>query len=214
MVGFDYKINFARHFSFYGQLLLDEFKLDEIKSGNGWWANKFGIQTGLKYINVFGINNLDGQIEYNIARPYLYQHQDIYSNYAHYNMPLGHTLGGNFKEVIGILRAQPAKRLNIVAQLNLASYGEDPGPNTNWGKDVLKSYTNVALQYGNTIGQGIATKLVYGNMTFIYQLKHNLFLDLSGAIRKLDSELDERDSNTTYFSGSLRWNIPRRTFDF
>src|SRR5690606_40679865 len=58
MVGMDYKINFARHFSFYGQFMLDEFKLDEVLSGEGWWANKFGIQTGLKYINVFGIDNL------------------------------------------------------------------------------------------------------------------------------------------------------------
>ncbi len=214
MVGFDYKINFARHFSIYGQLLLDEFKLDEITSGNGWWANKWGVQTGLKYINVFGIRNLDGQIEYNVGRPHLYQHQDIYTSFAHYNMPLGHIQGGNFKEFIGILRFQPTKKLNLIAQLSLSSYGEDEDAATNWGKEVIKSYTTRELEYGNVIGQGVATSLMYGQFTASYQIKHNIFVDLSAVYRNLDSQLDERDANTTYFSGSFRWNIPRKVHDF
>ncbi len=214
MVGFDYKVNFARHFSVYGQFLLDEFKLDEIKSGEGWWANKWGLQTGLKYINVFGIKNLDGQIEYNIARPYLYQHQDIYTNYAHYSMPLGHIQGGNFREFIGILRFQPSPKFNFIGQLNISRYGEDNNANTNWGKNVMKSYTTREQDYGNTIGQGVDTKLFNSQLTAIYQFKHNLFFDLNFVYRKLDSELDERDENTTYISASFRWNIPRKTFDF
>jgi len=214
MVGFDYKVNFAQHFSFYGQLLLDEFKLDEIRAGNGWWANKFGIQTGLKYINVFGIKNLDGQIEYNLARPYLYQHSDLYTNYAHYSMPLGHIQGGNFKELIGIIRLQPSAKFNFIAQMNISRYGEDADENTNWGKDVMKNYNTRELEYGNTIGQGIDTRLYFGSLTAIYQFKHNVFFDLQVSLRKLDSEIDERDESTTYFSGSFRWNIPRKTFDF
>ncbi len=214
MVGFDYKINFAHHFSFYGQFLLDEFKLDEVTSGNGWWANKFGAQVGLKYINLFGIRNLDGQIEYNIARPYLYQHSDIYTNYAHYSMPLGHIQGGNFKELVGTLRFQPARKLNFIAQFNMSKYGDDPDEATNWGKEVMKSYKTRELEYGNTIGQGISTNLFYAQLTTVFQLKHNVFFDLSAVYRNLDSQLDERDENTTYFSGSFRWNIPRKNYDF
>lgn len=214
MVGFDYKVNFARHFSFYGQFLLDEFKLDEITSGGGWWANKFGIQTGLKYINIFGIDNLDAQVEYNVARPYLYQHQDIYTNYAHYSMPMGHILGGNFKEVVSFLRFQPGLKVNVIAQLNVAKYGDDASADINWGKDVMKAYTTRQLDYGNTIGQGIVTKLFFGGVTVSYQVKHNMFFDVNATLRKLDSEIDARDENTTFYSGSFRWNIPRRNHDF
>ena len=214
MVGFDYKINFARHFSFYGQLALDEFKLDEITSGEGWWANKYGVQTGLKYINVFGINNLDAQVEYNFARPYLYQHQDIYTNYAHYNMPLGHIQGGNFKEIVTFLRFQPSRKINVIAQLNLTEYGEDPDAAANWGKDVMKSYTTREQDYGNVTGQGISTKLLFSELTVSYQFKHNVFFDVKGSTRRLNSEIDALDENTTFYSGSFRWNIPRRTHDF
>lgn len=214
MVGMDYKINFARHFSFYGQFMLDEFKLDEVLSGEGWWANKFGIQTGLKYINVFGIDNLDAQLEYNLARPYMYQHQDIYTNYAHYSMPLAHPLGGNFTEIVSFLRYQPAQRLSIVMQLNMAKYGTDPDEDTNWGGDVMKDYTTRALGYGNKIGQGVATTLLYGETTVSYQVKHNVFFDLRAAMRDLQSDDESLSVRNVFYSGSFRWNIPRRTHDF
>ena len=32
----------------YGQLLLDEFVLKEIRSRSQWWANKYGVQLGVK----------------------------------------------------------------------------------------------------------------------------------------------------------------------
>mgnify|MGYP006208617631 CR=1 FL=1 len=59
MLGFDFKYNAARHLSFYGQFVLDEFVIDNIRAGNGWWANKFAVQAGGKYIDAFGVSNLD-----------------------------------------------------------------------------------------------------------------------------------------------------------
>ena len=214
IVGTDFKWNIGHSISLYGQLALDEFFLKEVRAGDGWWANKYGGQLGMKYINSFGIDNLDLQIEYNVARPYMHAHQDIYTNYAHYRQPLGHALGGNFRELIGILRYQPLNRLFIVGQLNIANYGDDESEERNWGKDVMKSYNSRVQDYDNSIGQGVATKLAYGDLTLTYMLKHNLFLDLRGIFRKLDSDFEERDSNTTYFSGSMRWNIARKIHDF
>lgn len=213
IVGADTKWNIGRSLSLYGQLVLDEFVLSEVKSGNGWWANKFGGQLGLKYINVIGIDNLDLQLEYNVARPYMHAHSDIYTNYAHYRQPLGHPLGGNFHEVLGIIRYQPLNRLFITAQLNYAKYGDDT-QNTNWGKNVMLSYKSREMDYGNEIGQGVATNLLYGDLTLSYMLKHNLFIDIRGIYRELGSEIDTRDSKTTYFSGGMRWNIGRKLHDF
>lgn len=213
IVGMDAKWNIGHSVSIYGQMVLDEFFLEEIKAGNGWWANKFGGQLGMKYINAIGINNLDLQLEYNAARPYMYAHRDTYTNYAHYRQPLGHTLGGNFHEFVSILRYQPANRLFITAQLNVANYGED-AEDTNWGKDVMKSYDTREQEYGNVTGQGIATNLLYGDLTLSYMWKHNLFFDLRGVFRKLDSEIDEMDSKTSYLSASMRWNISKKIHDF
>jgi len=214
IVGMDARWNIGRSLALYGQLVLDEFYLKEVRAGDGWWANKFGGQLGIQYINAFGIDNLDLQLEYNVARPYMHTHQDIYTNYAHYRQPLGHVLGGNFNEAIGILRYQPLNRLFITAQLNLADYGEDESEDISWGKDVMKSYNLRAKEYNNFIGQGVYTKLFYGDLTFTYMWKHNLFFDLRGVFRKLESELDERDSDTAYISASMRWNIGRKLHDF
>ena len=213
IVGMDSKWNIGHSLLLYGQLVLDEFVLSEVKSGNGWWANKFGGQLGLKYINVIGIDNLDVQLEYNVARPYMYAHQDTYTNYAHYRQSLGHPLGGNFKEVVTIIKYQPLNRLFITAQLNLANYGDDTA-DSNWGKYVMKSYNSREQEYGNEIGQGVGTKLTYGELTLSYMWKHNLFFDINGIFRKLDSDLDERDEKMTYIAASMRWNIARKIHDF
>ena len=214
IVGMDAKWNIGHSLLLYGQLILDEFLLEEVKAGDGWWANKFGGQLGAKYINSFGINNLDLQLEYNVARPYLHAHRDTYTNYAHYRHPLGHSLGANFNEILGILRYQPMNRLFLAAQINLANYGDDETEENNWGKDVMKSYDTREQEYGNEIGQGVATKLLYTDLIATYMWKHNLFFDLRLVYRNLDSDMSERDSKTTYFSGSMRWNISRKIHDF
>ena len=84
----------------YGQLILDEFTLEQIKSNNGYWANKFGCQLGYKMFNSFGFKNLTMQTEYNWVRPYTYSHNNTQQNYAHYNQPLAHPLGANFSELL------------------------------------------------------------------------------------------------------------------
>ena len=68
--------------------------------------------------------------------------------------------------------------------------------------------------YGNKIGQGVETNLTYGDMVITYMWKHNLFFDLRGVFRNLDSELEERTNKTSYFSASMRWNISRKIHDF
>ena len=214
ILGMDAKWNIGNSISLYGQLVLDEFLLDEVRSGDGWWANKYGGQLGLKYINAFTISNLDIQAEFYMARPYLHAHQNIYTNYAHYRQPMGHVLGGNFREVLGIIRYQPMKKLFLVLQMNYADYGDDASPEENWGKDVLKSYDTREQEYGNKIGQGVSTQLFYGDLNISYRLAHNMFIDLRGIYRKLNSEIAERNSNTTHLSASFRWNIARKIHDF
>ena len=91
-VGFDFKANIAKRAQVYGQFLLDEFFLKELRARDGWWANKYGIQLGAKYIDLFNVKNLDVQGEVNIVRPFTYAHTDSVSNYSHFNQPLAHPL--------------------------------------------------------------------------------------------------------------------------
>jgi hypothetical protein len=213
LLGMDFKWNFLRRFSLYGQLMLDEFLLKEIRAGNGWWANKQSGQLGFKYIDVAGISNLDLQLEANIARPYTYSHETPYTSYAHYNQPLAHPLGANFYEYIGILRYQPINRLNLTGKLIYAEYGADDLLGNNWGANVLKPYQTKVQEYGNEIGQGVKSYLAYADLTASFQLRHNLFIDAKQVLRKVNTSLPIR-RNTVYSSLALRWNIPQRLYEF
>ena len=189
ILGFDFKYNFARHFSLYGQVLLDEFKLSEVKGGKGWWGNKQAGQVGIKYIDAFGLRNLDLQGEFNVARPFTYSHETAFTNYSNYNQPLAHPMGANFNEFVGILRYQPLNRLNIVGKMIVNEFGADPvNSKFSYGNNILLSYNDrpstgsgkdkIYTDYGYKIGSGVKNTLLYFDLTLSYQVKHNMFIDL------------------------------------
>jgi hypothetical protein len=214
LVGLDWKWNFLSHFSFYGQLTLDEFYLKELTSGEGWWANKFATQLGLKYINAFGIENFAVMGEYNFARPYMYQHFDQYTNYAHYRMPLAHPYGANFTEFVARFVAQPWPKFTVSGTAILSNYGTDEADSINWGKEVMKSYIDRQQDYNNEIGQGLSTNFTYADLTLSYQIMHNMFIDVRGVYRDVVNEQAARNRNTTHLSLGFRWNMARATYDF
>lgn len=217
MIGMDFKWNFLKRFSLYGQILLDEFLFEELAiDRNGWWANKNGVQLGLKYIDVLGVDHLDAQFEFNTVRPYTYTHSDTtsISSYTHYNQPLAHPMGANFKEYIFRLRYQATKKLSFDARLMTSTFGEDRD-STNWGSNVLLSNRTREQEYGNEVGQGVQTKMLIAGLDVSYQVFHNMFIDLSYFYRNKNSESNELDLKTSYVGGGIRINLARnRRHDF
>ena len=217
VLGADFRWNIANRFQLYGQLMLDEFKLNEARSGEGWWGNKQAVQIGGKYIDAFGLSNVDLQGEANIIRPYMYQHIDQFTNYQHYNQPLAHPTGANLYELIGILYYQPLPRLMLTGKAIATRYGQDlitATDTVNYGNSPLLSYLTRHADYGNEIAQGIKTNQLHLDLTATYQFRHNLFVDLKGILRRTDAEIDVLDKTTHLVSFALRWNIPQRLHEF
>ena len=215
LLGLDFKWNLFKSISLYGQVVLDEFLLDNIIAQNGWWGNKYGFQLGGKYIDALGINALDIQIEGNIVRPYTYTHR-INSNYTHYNMALAHPMGANFLELIASARYQPLPRLNLSTRIIIAKYGEDQ-ESMNYGKDILLSYDTRVKHpnnKGHKLGQGIPVNFAFLDFTASYMLIHNLFIDARAVLRKESSPEAQFNHHDTYLSFGVRWNVPRRINDF
>lgn len=213
LLGMDFKWHIVPTFTLYGQIVLDEFLLKEIKAGNGWWANKQAIQLGGKYINAFGVSQLDLQGEVNVVRPFTYTHGEKTSSYTHYNQPLAHPLGANFKEIVGIARYQPHHKWMITGKVILAQYGLDSN-NTNVGKNILLGNTTRTNDYGFTIGNGIDTKLFFGSFTVSYSLAHNIFIDLKHVIRNENASVDLYDSKTSFTSLTFRMNLAQQLHEF
>jgi hypothetical protein len=213
MLGFDFKWNALRKISLYGQFLLDEFVIDNIRAGNGWWANKWAVQLGGKYVDAFGIPNLDLQGELNVIRPFTYSHHSIYGSYSSYRQPLAHPLGANLKEIVGIARYQPLPRLNLTGKLSFTNIGRDT-VNVNWGSDILKANQTREQEYNNTVGQGLKNDILFGSFTATWQIKHNLFVDATMILRQSKSPAPFYNNNTTVTSLALRWNIARTLYEF
>jgi hypothetical protein len=214
LLGFDFKVNALRKLSFYGQFVLDEFVISHIRAQDGWWANKFGVQVGGKYVDAFGIANLDLQGEINVVRPYTYSHGTDFGDYTHYRQPIAHPLGANFQEVVGILRYQPLPRLNVTGKLNLMKKGYD-ADNTNWGGNILiNNSANFEQAFGNKVAQGVAVNTLFGSFTASWMLKHNVFIDGNIVLRKSESDLAQFNRNTSVASMALRWNIAQRVYEY
>ena len=213
MVGMDMKWNFLNHFQVYGQFVLDEFLLSAYREGNGWWANKWASQLGVKYIDFFGLPNVDLQLEWNRVRPFMYAHKTDYTNYTHYSQPLAHPLGANFDEKLAIIRYQPLGRWTAEATFMQYTYGADT-PGWNAGGNIFRDYVEQRKEFGNIIGQGVATKVQYADFTLSYMPAHRLYLELTQTFRRQDSELDLNDRKSSITQFAVRWNIGRRNHMF
>jgi hypothetical protein len=217
VAGLDLKANLFKKIQLYGQLSLDEFLLSEITKNNGYWGNKWGIQVGGKYIDAFGISNLDLQAEFNVVRPYTYSHRDSVANYTHYNQPMAHPLGANFSEFIGIARYQPAPKWLAIAKLIYYQQGRDSNNIISYGSNIL--LPNIIPprvgDFGHTLGSGWKTNVFYFSFLLSYEFRENLFLELNAALRKQETKTPPITSaNTSIISFGLRWNMHRREFDY
>ncbi len=217
-IGFDVKANFLKHFQAYGQLLFDGLEKVDDKGGANSWSKRYGFQAGLKYVDVFGIKNLDLQGEYNTARPFTYSGNDSVNAYTHYNQPIAHPMGGNFREFIGVLRYQPVKRLYVFArgifwQQGLDSAGYNFGANPTI---VNSSITNGGLRLRNDnydMLSGIGSKGLNAALTLSYEIKENFFIDAGGMYRIFDKD-DSPRQTTSVITFGLRWNMFRRDYDY
>jgi hypothetical protein len=212
-IGFDFKYNAFRNVQFYGQLEFNEFVMNDVLhySSGSWW-NKQGAQMGIKYIDAFNIYNFDLQLEANLVRPYTYTAHDSLIGFTHYNQPLAHPLGANFREFIVIGKLQPLPKLYLLAKIFYSQQGLDSA-GVNFGSNLFRSYSTRPRDYGFKIGSGILATTIMGSFSASYEVIPNLFLEGNAAYRKYDVQ-DQASKNDFYFTAGIRWNIARRDFEF
>ena len=215
MAGIDFKANIAHSVQVYGQLIFNEFVLDSILHySHGWWANKQGVQLGVKYIDMFKIKNLDLQLEGNIVRPFTYSHNDTVSNYSNYNQPMAHPLGANFDEAIGIIRYQPIPKLDLEIKVIAYRQGLDSA-GKDFGSNIFINYNDRIRDNGFKVGSGILAKCVNANFSASYEFKQNWFFDLSYQARTYTVAMEPSLNNTSnMISVGLRVNAFKRVYDY
>lgn len=190
-LGLNAKYKVLNNVSVYGQFLLGEFTAKEFFASNGYAHNKWGAQLGVRGFDVFGVKNLNFLGEYNLVRPYTYQHFSSISNYSNHGEPLAHPRGANFRELVGIANYS-WKRFDFSLEGLYSLYGTDPADGSNMGGDIFQSYSIIPNIYGNKIGQGVKNNLYYADARASYVLnpKYNLRFEVgyTQRYRKIEAE--------------------------
>jgi hypothetical protein len=216
ILGFDFRWLVGKKASIYSQFVLDEFLTKYLFNGSKYWTNKYSFQLGGKYVDAFGVPNLDLQAEYNVVRPYTYSHKDGGRNYMHYGQSLAHPLGANFREYLGIIRYKITSRISAYGTIMMATQGKDPtsGPYMNFGSDLTKNYddrnVNRDGDKDQKIGQGIKASTAFTDLRLSYSLAHNLFLDGRYQMRKIKSQDVNVATNSNIFTFAIRYNMAYR----
>ena len=222
LLGFTAKYKWNNQFNLYSQFLLDEFSLNDMKSGNKSWKNKYGYQLGVKYFNAFNVTNLLLQVEYNAVRPYMYSHSAVITNYGNTNQNMGHQWGGNFRE--GILLGYYFKgRYFANAKITYGIRGLDfntPTDSLNYGGNIYRDYDDDrAYDYGVKIGQGNKTTVFIADLQagYLVNPQMNLKVFVSYIYRSFDPTQETETAfrqSTNWISLGLRADIFNWYFDY
>lgn len=214
ILGLSGKYKWNNKVNLYGQFILDEFSLGDVKGGNKSWKNKFGFQLGAKYFNAFNIDNLLLQAEYNQVRPYTYSHNTQILNYGHFNQPMAHLWGSNFRELVLIGRYN-YKRWFADTKLIIGQRGFDFNTDEDsfsYGGDIYRDYNDRVSDTGITIGQGNKTNsfMWEHQMGYLLNPETNLKVFANIIYRDFNPETitpDTADSNTLWFSLGIRTDL-------
>lgn len=196
----------------YSQIMLDEFLLNEVKSGNGWWGNKQGIQFGFKSASIFGIKNLNIQSEVNAVRPYTYSHRTSEQSYSHYNQALAHPLGSNFLESISFINYRYKNWFGEM-KVQYAQMGRDTG-GFNLGNNIFQSYDTRNSEYGHYFFDGLKTTLTTIDLRLNYLVnpKTNLVIEAGATMRNFKNSIQNDRSIVVYFG--IRTSLENYYFDY
>ncbi|WP_411766743.1 gliding motility protein RemB [Winogradskyella sp. A3E31] len=214
-----YKLN--NKVNLYGQFILDEFSLSDVRDGDKSYKNKFGFQLGAKYYNAFKVDGLLLQAEYNQVRPYVYSHNSIVLNYAHNNQSMAHLWGANFRELVLIGRYN-YQRWFADAKFIFGTRGFDFDSADNpfdYGGTVFSDEDNRPSDTGIEIGQGNKTSVFHTELQAGYILNPvtNLKLFTNISYRNFDPTVETnitKRSNTVWFSIGLRTDLFNWYYDF
>lgn len=222
VLGLTTKYKFNNQINFYGQFILDEFSLGDIRKQEQSWKNKYGYQMGLKYYNAFNVPNLLVQVEYNSVRPYVYSHSQAITNYGHNNQSMGNAWGGNARELIAVARYNKG-RYFADAKVTVGVRGLDFDTATdslNYGGNIYKDYDeNRPFNTGVKIGQGNKTNIIIADLQAGYLVNPatNLKVFANYMYRSFEPQVETafvKQNNTSWFTIGIRTDVFNWYFDY
>lgn len=194
----------------YGQLVLDELKMSEIR--NEWWGNKWGYVLGLFLVDPgYGetrLRDFDLRVEYARQRPFLYGHRGEPTAFVHFGDLLGHPAGPNTSDLAVFVNYRPWPRVLASLDLAVTARGRDPDGLV-WGADPLSDYRDRDRDRDDrsTTLQGVRQNLLLVEARVGYEVLPELYLEAALLAESVDDAERGLDRYVAPFA-SLRWGLP------
>ncbi len=190
----------------YAQVMLDNW-------GSAGWEKRYGWQAGIRVSDLLKVEHLNIQAEFNTVRPYSYASDSIVTVYSHNNEPLAHPLGSNFKEGI-FIADYTYKSWWFRVEAFIAHYGADSSVNVDYGRNIFRSLDLHTLQNDVSTGDGLNTKIYYGDLRIAYVLnkKSNLRIEAGGVYRKESNAF--KNFTDIYAYIGVRMSFRKLIYDF
>jgi len=163
----------------YGQFIIDDLNIAELRAKSNWWANKYGAQLGVKGTVSIKNHSIKYLSEVNVVRPFTYAHLNESQIYGHSEFPLAHPAGANFIESYSFIRSNIKKNLNIMLSYQyLLKGGLESTSDISYGNNIYDPYTNRPNDFGFKIGENGRLIQQRFRMEINYQLPHKLQANL------------------------------------
>jgi hypothetical protein len=200
LLGLAGSLGITRRSRFYGQFLLDEFVLKRMLKEHDWWANKYGIQLGLRTKEAFGIKGLQMLVEANSVRPYTYSHSSSLRSFGYLYQPLAHPLGANFRE--GIFSLNYLKNIHLFSATLLFQQSGTDSSAVSYGGDIYRTYDLRPSDMGNHTLQGMRRDRMMVDLHYTRMLipAWDLAIELGGSARIPLGKNGESFNSYFYFS--------------
>jgi hypothetical protein len=145
----------------------------------------------------------------------MYGHKSISQGYTHYHQPLAHPLGANFKEAVATA-SYHYKDFYVDVKVSYAFYGDD-STGTHYGNNVFLSdfdATRGITSYGNYIGQGVATHLMYEDFRFSYLINPVINWKVFGGVTLRNQSTDDETLKNSYVYFGMATSLRNLYYDF
>ena len=170
-------------------------------------SDELGYQLGFKHFHLFGIDNLNFQVEYNTVDPFAYNNDLALQNYSHYNQPLAHPLGASFDEVLLFLNYR-YKNFFTEMRYSSASYQEDLN-GSNYGRNIFDNNTE-----GTNVDGPDDRTLTYGEflLGYIFNPKNTMNVYFGLVNRNLETAFGPDETLIVRFG--FRTSLTNYYYDF
>jgi len=206
VAGLNFKYRIAERTHIYGQ-----FALDQLAAFDSW-KTRYALQAGIRSGNLFNVANLNGLLEFNTARPYMYATNYLNTNYAHLKQSLAHPLGANFKEAL-FLTDYSYNNWYFRFETFYTKYGADTGA-LNYGHDIFKPRQTHTVTNGVKTGQGLSSSILYADLKIAYTLNPatNMRIESGFTYRNEKSKLFNYKDYIFYIG--IRMSFRKISYDF